>query len=363
MSHFKDKQSKRKDEHLEIACDSELKIEMNCSNGFEDIIFIHKALPEMNFTEISTTTEFLGTFFDYPIFISSITGGTPLALEINKKLAQAAEELKIGIGVGSQRSALLDPSTIASFKIIREHAPNAFIAANIGAVQLNNDITFNDIEKAIDMISADALTLHLNPLQEIIQPEGNKNFENIVQKISDLAQNLDCPIIVKEVGSGFSLEDGMLLVEAGVKAIEIAGAGGTSWAKIEAIRALRENKISSSKLGELFSDWGIPTAASTIEISALKNKIDIISSGGIRNGLEGAKAIALGAKLFGMALPVVRIAKDDTVRQLIEFLNQIIQEFKTTMFLVGAKSISELHEVPLAIIGRTAQWLSARGLE
>ncbi|HUT81341.1 MAG TPA: type 2 isopentenyl-diphosphate Delta-isomerase [Candidatus Bathyarchaeia archaeon] len=351
----------RKQDHIDICCNSTKEIEMSKTTGFEDLEFVHNALPEVNFDDIDLSTSFLKHQFKYPIFISSITGGTEKAKKINSLLAQAAEKFGIGIGVGSQRAALEEENTFDSFSIIRENAPKAFVAANLGAIQLNNNFTITHAQKAIEMIKANALILHLNPLQEIIQPEGNTNFNNLSSKIKEIGKKLKEPLIVKEVGSGISYEIARQLTECNVKAIDIAGAGGTSWSQIEAIRAKQQGFTKQAKVGELLKNWGIPTAASTIEVATLADKVEIISSGGIRNGLEAAKALAIGAKLVGIALPLACLAATGTERQITDWLEQFIHELKTVMFLTGCAKIDDLHKARMTITGKTAEWLSARG--
>ncbi len=353
----------RKDDHLEICCSDKYDVEMSISNGFEDILFVPRAIPEIDFDKINIESNFLGHHFSSPIFLSSMTGGVQEAKSMNEKIARIAEKLQIGMGVGSQRAALLDPSLADTFSIVREVAPTAFIAANIGAVQLNYNVTIKQVKKTVEMIQADALILHLNPLQEVVQPEGDRNFEKLLPKIAKLSKELSCPLIAKEVGSGIAIEDGNALIEAGIQVIDVAGAGGTSWSKIEAIRAQQQMKFTNQKIGELFGNWGLSTAVSTLEISKLSENVEIISSGGIRNGLEAAKALALKANLVGMALPIAQILKDGTEIQLIESITLFIQELKTAMFLVGATNLKDLRSVPLAIVGKTAQWLSARGFD
>jgi isopentenyl-diphosphate delta-isomerase len=358
-----DETANRKQDHIEICCNKLHEIEMTVTTGFEDIRFVPNALPDINFADINLNTKFLNHNFNYPIFISSITGGTKLANKINTRLAKLAEKFKIGIGVGSQRAALEDKANTDSFTIVRQEAPNAFVAANLGAVQFNNDFTIKHAEKAIEMINADALILHLNPLQEVIQPEGNTNFSNLTAKIKEIGKELRQPLIVKEVGSGISRDIALDLVDGGIPAIEVAGAGGTSWSQIEAIRAKQQGLTKQQKVGELFKNWGLPTAVSTIEVSKFQDRIEIISSGGIRNGLQAAKALAIGAKLVGIALPLACLAATGTVKQLIDWLEQFIYELKTAMFLVGAEELEGLHYAPMAVTGKTAEWLTVRGLD
>ncbi len=353
----------RKEDHIDICCDFTEDIEMSKTNGFEDIEFVPNALPEVNFEEIDLSTTFLKHDFNYPIFISSITGGTEKAKKINGLLAEVAEKMNIGIGVGSQRAALEDERIVDSFSIIRKNAPNTFVAANLGAIQFKNDYTISHAQKAIEMVNADALILHLNPLQEVIQPEGDTNFSDLTSRIKEIGKNLKIPLIVKEVGSGISYEIAYKLVQCkcNIKAIDIAGAGGTSWAKIEAIRAKQQGFLKQASIGELLKNWGIPTAANTIEVSSLGNKVEIISSGGIRTGLEAAKALAIGAKLVGIALPLARLAATGTEKQITDWFAQFIHELKTVMFLTGCKKISDLQNTRMTITGKTAEWLSARG--
>ncbi|NHJ31974.1 MAG: type 2 isopentenyl-diphosphate Delta-isomerase [Asgard group archaeon] len=357
-----DRTANRKQNHIEICCNKLHEIEMSVTTGFEDITFVPNALPDINFDDINMNTEFLKHKFDYPIFISSITGGTKLAKKINTRLAQLAEKYKIGIGVGSQRAAIEDEANIDSFKIVREQAPNAFVAGNLGAVQFNNDFTIKHAEEAIEMINADALILHLNPLQEVIQPEGNTNFSDLTAKIKEIGKKLKKPLIVKEVGSGISRDIALDLVDGDIPAIDVAGAGGTSWSQIEAIRAKQQGLTKKQKVGELFKDWGLPTAVSTIEVSKFQDRIEIISSGGIRNGLQAAKALAIGAKLVGIALPLACLAATGTEKQLTNWLEQFIYELKTAMFLVGAEEIENLQFAPMTVTGKTAEWLTVRGL-
>jgi len=358
-----DETANRKQDHIEICCNKLHDIEMSVTAGFEDILFVPNALPDINFDDVNMATKFLKHNFDYPIFISSITGGTKLAKKVNSRLAKLAEKFKIGMGVGSQRAAIEDERNTDSFTIVREHAPNAFVAANLGAVQFNNDFTIQHAKEAVKMIEADALILHLNPLQEVIQPEGNTNFSNLTTKVKEIGKKLKQPLIIKEVGSGISREIARDLVDSHISAIDVAGAGGTSWSQIEAIRAKQQGLTKQQKVGELFKNWGLPTAVSTIEISKFRDRFEIISSGGIRNGLQAAKALAISARLVGIALPLACIAASGTENQLNEWMEQFILELKTAMFLVGAGDIESLQLAPMTVTGKTAEWLIARGLE
>lgn len=302
------------------------------SAGFEDVRLTHRALPELDFDDINLETEFLGKTLSYPVIIEGITGGVPRAEEINRDLAALAEEFGVGFGVGSQRMAIEDPKLAGTYQV-RDVAPNIFLIANLGAVQLNYGYGIAECEKAIDMIDADALALHINPLHEAIQPEGDRNFSDLAGKINSISRKLRKPLIAKCVGSGVSYETAEKLK---VSAFDVGGVGGTSWSLIEGYRG----DVKTKKIGETFSGWGIPTAKSISEVSRLG--IPVIGSGGIRTGLDGAKAIALGADCVGMALPILRAWSSNGKKGVAEFLDQFLTELKTAMFLTGSETIEEL---------------------
>ena len=300
---------------------------------FDDIRLTHRALPEINLKDVDTSTVFLEKQLCCPFLISSMTGGAGAELEkINKNLAAAAEAEGVAMGVGSQRILFSDPEATASFDL-RDVAPTAPLLANLGAVQLNYGVTIDQVRSAMDVLKADALILHLNPLQEAVQPEGDTDFSNLWKIIGELVQEVDSPIIIKEVGAGISRADAELLIQAGVKIIDVAGAGGTSWSRIESARC------DDPSLGELFQDWGIPTPQALKDLSGLD--VTLIASGGIRSGIDMAKAMILGASLCGMARPLLTPAMDsvDAVRAVIQ---RIKKEFVTAMFLLGCKNIEQL---------------------
>lgn len=340
--------SERKLEHLLLCanCDVEYK---GKSTGFEDIELIHKALPEVNKEEIDIGIEFFGKKMNAPLIISAITGGHPAAYKINKELAKAADKMNVGMGVGSQRAAVENPDLITTYSVVRENAPKAFIIGNIGAPQIKF------AQQVSGMIGADALAIHLNTLQEAIQPEGDIDARGYISSIEKAADRINIPIIAKETGAGIPKESALALEQAGVSAIDIAGSGGTSWAAVEAYRT------KNSYMGNLYWDWGIPTAASTVEVCESVN-IPVISSGGIRNGLEAAKALALGAEAVGMALPLLKdayIGYEAVIKTIKEFNDSL----KVAMFLVGASNIKELRRSKLLIGGRTGEWLRERGID
>ncbi len=304
------------------------------SAGFEDVRLTHRALPELDFDDINLETEFLGKTLSYPVIIEGITGGVPRAEKINGDLAALAEEFGVGFGVGSQRMAIEDPKLAGTYQV-RDAAPNIFLIANLGAVQLNYGYGIAECEKAVDMIDADALALHINPLHEAIQPEGDKNFSGLIEKINSISQKLRKPSIAKCVGSGISYETAEKLK---VSAFDVGGVGGTSWSLIEGYRG----DVKTRRTGETFSGWGIPTAKSIGEVSRLG--IPVIGSGGIRTGLDGAKAIALGADCVGMALPIFRAWSSNGKKGVAEFLDQFLTELKTAMFLTGSITVGELRD-------------------
>ena len=340
---------KRKEEDIELILKEG--VQSRATTLLECVKLIHNALPELSFDEIDLSTEFLGHKFSFPILIDSMVGGSPKAKELNRNLALAAEELGIGMGVGSQRAALEDEGLADSYKVVREVAPNAFVMANIGAAQLKS-MKKRELKKLIDMVKADALAIHLNPLQELIQPEGETDFRGVLEKIDEISDLV--PVIVKEVGAGISREVAIKLELAGVSAINVAGLGGTSWAGVESLRArgIDERK---EMLGELLWDWGIPTAASLIEVRNAV-KIPVIASGGLRNGLEVAKCIALGADMTAMAYPLLKAASKSK-EEVVEFLKDRALELKASMFLVGAKNVEELKGARYVITGELAEWL------
>ncbi len=338
--------SDRKLEHLLICKNYDVEFK-DKTTGFEDVELIHNALPEVNKNDIDLSTSVFGKKLDSPLFITAITGGHPAAKEINKQLAIAAEDNNIALGVGSQRAACEHPELADTYSVVRDNAPDCLLVGNIGAPQLNL------ANKAVEILDADILAIHLNPLQESIQPEGDLDARGYLELISQITDLVDIPVMAKETGCGISAETAKQLVDAGISFIDIEGAGGTSWAAVETYRA--EDRY----YGELFWDWGIPTAISTAEVV---NSVDVpvIASGGIRSGLEAAKAIALGADSVGMALPFLK--KSISQEELNHFINQFNDSLRIAMFLVGANNIEELKQSKLVIRGKTKEWLNERGI-
>lgn len=338
--------SDRKLEHLKICRDKDVTYKKK-TTGFEDIELVHKALPEINKEEIDISTTAFGKKLESPLFITAITGGHPYAKKINKELAIAAEQKQIALGLGSQRSAIVNPELVDTYTIARDYAPSTLLLGNIGAPQMEY------ASKAIEMLDADILAIHLNPLQESIQPEGDTDATGYLNSIKNITSSVDVPVMVKETGCGISAECAYELEDAGVSYIDVEGAGGTSWAAVETYRA--EDKY----LGEIFWDWGIPTACSTVGTAVAVN-IPIVSSGGIRSGLDAAKAIALGADSVGIALPMLKEAFKGS-EKIIEYVDKFNESLKIAMFLVGAKNLEELKHSNLIIRGETREWLRERG--
>ncbi|HJU35195.1 MAG TPA: type 2 isopentenyl-diphosphate Delta-isomerase [Nitrososphaera sp.] len=324
----------------------------------EYVRLVHNALPELDYDEIDTSTTFLRKRFSAPIIIDSMTGGTDEATVINGRLGELAEKYGFGMGLGSQRAGLKSEELAATYSIARKNAPNAFLIANIGGAQLSKGFTIDEAKRIVKMIGANALVVHLNPLQELIQPEGEPRYKGVLTNISELAQTMDIPVIVKEVGAGISKEVAIKLEMANVSAINIAGVGGTSWAGVEKLRAESLKDDLKKHLGEMFWDWGIPTAASLIEVKHAV-KLPLIASGGLRNGMEMAKCIALGASMAAMAYPFLQAAAQSQ-ESLFAFADTILAELKSTMFLVGAKNISALASSRYILTGMLAQEVSSR---
>jgi isopentenyl-diphosphate delta-isomerase len=325
----------RKAEHIRLALDRRTQLDRHF---FDDWSFEHEALPEIDLAEVDAGTVFLGKELAAPLLISCMTGGTEIASEINRNLALAAEETRIAVGVGSQRKALEDSSTADSFEM-RDAAPTVPLLANLGAVQLNYGFGLAECERAVEMVGADALVLHLNAVQEAIQPEGQCDFSDLLPQMGEVARQLAVPVIAKEVGCGISGATARRLAEHGIRIVDVAGLGGTSWARIEAARA------GDAEIGEMFADWGVPTPES-IRQCATVDGVTVIGSGGVRNGVDAAKALALGADLVGMAFPFLEAAMESP-RRVAEKIRRTVRELKIAMFCLGARSIEDLKQVPI----------------
>jgi len=350
----------RKADHIEICLEEDVQAR-RATTGFEDVSLVHKALPEISREKIDLSTTVFGYKFSAPLFVGAMTGGTTKATKLNAAIAEAVEELNLGMGVGSQRVAIDNPKLERSFTVVREKAPTAFIVANIGGPQLVGKYGVKEAKKAVEMVQANALAIHLNALQEAVQPEGDTNYSNLLQKICKVAQELDVPVIVKETGAGIAAEDAAMLEAAGVAGIDVAGVGGTSWAAVEYYRAKARQDVFSQRLGGTFWDWGLPTAVSLVETVKSVN-LPVIASGGIRNGIDVTKALALGASLASATYPFLQPAtkSSEDVKNALRYL---VGEVRNAMFLVGANSIQKLQKVPVVLTGKTSEWLKLRGFQ
>lgn len=337
------KTKSRKLEHLDVC------IKNNVEVGdplFGDVRFVHNTLPEMDIEEVNTNTEFLGVGLEAPFMITAITGGVEKAGKINKDLASVAEKLGIGFGLGSQR-AMMEDRKVENTYMVRDVAPITLVLGNIGAAQLENYNSL-EIKRAMKAIGANAMCVHLNPAQEAAQAEGDLNFNNVLANISKLSRIV--PVVAKEVGNGISRECAIDLKDAGAVALDIGGFGGTSWVMVDSIRAKKENVL---------NDWGIPTAASVMECHAV---LPTIATGGVRSGLDAAKAVALGAELVGVALPALRWYAKGGKKEVEKGFTQMISDFKTTMFLTGSRTVAQLQGSNMVIGGKLREWADSRDI-
>jgi len=340
--------SKRKKEHLEIALNKAVEFK-EVTTGLDDYRFIHQALPEVDLASIDLSIHLFGKTLNAPLIISSMVGGIERAGYINRNLAQAAQAMGVAMGVGSQRPAIEDAAVIQTYQV-RDIAPDILLFANLGAVQLNYGYGVAECRRAVKMIDADALILHLNPLQEALQPDGNTNFGGLLSKIEQVCHELPVPVIVKEVGWGISETVARKLAKAGVAGIEVSGAGGTSWSEVERYRAHTDigNNIAAS-----FASWGIPTAESIKMVRRGAPGQTLIASGGIRTGLDVAKVIALDADAAGIAIPLLKAA-NISAEAVMGALREVIEELRISMFCIGAARLKELRGSPFLEMKRRA---------
>jgi isopentenyl-diphosphate delta-isomerase len=340
MSKETESNSKRKYEHLHINLTQNVQFE-SVTTGLENFRFIHQALPEVDAGSIDLSTVLFGKTLSVPLLLSPMTGGIKQAQRINRNLAQAAQKLGIAMGVGSQRAAIDNPDVADTFQI-RDVAPDILLFANLGAVQLNYGYGIKECRRAVGMIEADALMLHLNPLQEALQPEGQTDFSGLLRKIERICQRLPVPVVIKEVGWGISDTVARKLVDIGVAGLDVAGAGGTSWGEVERHRARSDNH---RRVAKNFASWGIPTVESIQMVRRAAPDIPLIASGGLRTGIDVAKAIALGANAAGIAAPLLRAA-NVSAEAVIESVSEIIEVLRTAMFCIGAANLAELKDSP-----------------
>lgn len=328
--------NRRKLEHVDIV--------LNDANAdrrkfyFDDVQLTHRALPEIDLADVDPSIRFMGKKLSFPLLISSMTGGDHEQIRtINRNLAAAAEATGVAMGVGSQRVMFSEPGAYGSFAL-RDVAPRALLFANLGAVQLNYGVTHDMCGEAVEVLGADALYLHLNPLQEAAQPEGDTRFGNLGERIASLVKALAVPVILKEVGAGMSVADVELALKCGVTVIDVAGSGGTSWAHIE---RQRDTEDVTHDVGRVFSDWGIPTPVALRALKPYTDRITLIASGGVRTGLDMAKAVVLGASLCGMARPFLKPA-GESVEAVIKVIDALREQFRTAMFLLGVTRVEQM---------------------
>ena len=350
----------RKADHLRMAAAAD--VEGGRGPGFDDVHLVHSALPEVDLDRIDTSIELLGRRLALPLVISAMTGGHPEGGRVNAILGRAAERFGIAMGVGSQRAALVDPALRDTYAVTRREAPTAFLIANIGATQLVTQrdvgaVGVEDVRELLDTIGADALAVHLNPLQELVPPEGERDARGHLDAIRALVGSLDVPVVAKETGGGVSEAVARQLASAGVAAIDVGGVGGTSFARIEGLRAVERGDERGVRLASLLADWGIPTVASVA--LACRAGIPIIATGGIRSGIDAAKAIAVGASAVGVARPLLQAALAGADAAVAAWIDAFAEGLRAAMFLTGSASVADLRRRPPVIVGTTAEWLRA----
>ena len=358
-----DEVKQRKIEHIGVALGQDISVAQRAN--WNDIQFVHQALPEVDLDEIDTSVNFFGHRLRYPIFMSSLTGGHPDVTSINRNLALAAEYYGLALGVGSQRAGIINPDVASSYAVTREYAPHTFLIANIGAPQLitqsrHAPFTIGQVERAIEMIDANALAIHMNSLQEAAQPEGDRRAAGEAAALKALTGQIEVPVIAKETGAGICREQALLLRSCGVAAIDVGGAGGSSMSAMEAARSEARGDERTRNLGLLFRDWGIATPVSIVEASVAH--VPLIATGGVRNGLDMARALAMGATLAGMGFPFLKAASE-SYEAVCELVEGIVAELKVAMQLSGAVSIEQLQHADIVVTGETRNWLTMRGFE
>jgi isopentenyl-diphosphate delta-isomerase len=338
----------RKLEHLNICLTESVE---TGSPLFEDVHLVHQALPEIDLSEIDTSCEFLGKKLDFPLMIAAMTGGHEETKRINDSLAEVAEKKGIGLGVGSQRAMIENPELAPTFSV-RSVAPSVLLLGNIGITALKR-LPPDRVARAVEAIEADGLCVHINPAQEIFQNEGDDDFSGCLGALETLCRSVRFPVVGKEVGNGISREAAERLKRAGVRAIDVGGLGGTNWSLIDSLRSGRD--------ASQYREWGIPTAAAVLEAKGAG--LPLIATGGLRNGLHMAKAIALGADLCGIALPFLRIVSREGVSGAERFVDGLERDFRRALFLTGCKNLEELKQTNLVLGARLKEWVEQRSLD
>ncbi len=340
--------SQRKKDHLALCAGPNVGFR-DKTTLLEEVALVHCALPEMHADEVDSTTTLCGKKLAAPVIVAAMTGGTDVAAKVNKDIARAADELGLGFGVGSQRAMFERPDTAWTFQV-RDVAPNCLLLGNLGLVQAKA-MSSAQIQDLVGQIGADALCLHLNPAMEIVQPGGDRDFSGGVELLARLVEELDVPVIAKETGCGLSRRVGEKIKATGVTTVDVSGAGGTSWVAVEARRARNEDQ---KFMGETLWDWGIPTAASVLQLSGLG--LDIVATGGLKNGTDVARAVALGATVGGIAAEVLRAHKDGGYEGAKEFLRRVVLTVRSIMLLTGSKTVADLRDADKVLGPTLAAW-------
>ncbi len=354
----------RKVEHVELALIDEMTYENKCSSIYSDIMLVHQAFPGASFREVTLATDFLGYSLNAPIVIGGMTGGHPATAGINEKLALLASKARVAIGIGSQRALVENrcEEVLKTYKIVRDVAKDVPVIGNIGITMLGK-YNYSTVAEAVSSINIDALAVHLNPAQELIQLEGDASFtQDLLDKLADLRKEIAVPVIVKEVGTGLSMEAARVFSRIGIEIFDVAGACGTNWIKIEGARAKRAGDLLRAALAEELSSWGIPTPISVIECRYAVPRSTIIASGGVWSSYKAAINIALGADLVGMARPVLKALFNGGVEGGLEYLKLFMEGLKAIAFLTGSSSVLELKKKPLYIGSRVLSYMRSRGV-
>ncbi|HEV8469199.1 MAG TPA: type 2 isopentenyl-diphosphate Delta-isomerase [Candidatus Limnocylindria bacterium] len=353
--------ARRKGEHLKLAAEAD--VETRTPAGWDDVHIVHDALPEIDAAEVDLHATFLGRRLALPLVISGMTGGHGRALAVNELLARVAERRGIAMGVGSQRAALRDPMLVPTYSVVRQSAPTAFVIANVGISQLvkqdrEGALGARDLNEIVSMVKADALAVHLNYLEESVQPEGQTRARGALAAIRALTRRSRVPVIAKETGAGITREVALRLRRAGVKGIDVGGVGGTSFAAVEALRAAAQADAARMSLGNRFRDWGVPTAVAVAGVATVG--LPVIATGGVRSGLDAAKAIALGATVVGVGRPLLQAALRGE-QSVEEWIRSFELELRTAIFLAGVRRVIDLPRAGIVITGTSKQWIDQLG--
>ncbi|AEM38785.1 isopentenyl-diphosphate delta-isomerase, type 2 [Pyrolobus fumarii 1A] len=352
--------SNRKLDHLLIT--TYYDVNHSVTTLLEEVLPVPRAAPEASLDEVDPSITLFGKRIAAPVIVSGMTGGHHIALEINRAIAEVVEELGLGMGVGSQRAAVKDPSLIDTYRVVRRVAPNALIIGNIGAAQLAK-MSIDDVEKLVSMIEADALAVHLNVPQELFQPEGDRDFRGVIKAIEKIVEKLSVPVIVKETGHSIDPVTVSKLVSIGVEYIDVSGAGGTSWVRVEELRARNAGEASLAREASVYRNWGLPTAVAIVAARWAAPTACILAGGGVWNGLDALRALMLGADAVTVALPVLRAYADNGVDGVMAFLSRYVSELRKGMLMVGARTLRDLYATDYALGPRLSSYIESLGID